>query len=222
MKKWIEIKGFGVLYIEIVLVTFDIPLLFTCFDEFKNRYLVLCVDEEIGQYLLVKSNSSSLLKMLNNEVPMEQTFKDMSNGRFMLVNYNSSEKKFEFDYLNIEQTSKDMLPDEGAFFELSNQKIKDYITKLEKEETKNVFCCTVESHYINTNKVFIYNESNIDKLLQEYSLPNKNWLSHCVSLRLLENKIESYNFNVNEEMDSFLNYNFSEPIVITRSDTIYA
>lgn len=137
MKKWIEVNGFGELFLEIILVTFDVPLLFVCLDKNHNRYLVLCEDEEEGEYLLAKCSNQMLLQMLNNEIPMDDTFKKALEGKNLLVKYNFQDKLFEYEFFQVKDIQDAMLPDKGAYFELTNHKIKDYIAKLEEENSKS-------------------------------------------------------------------------------------
>lgn len=47
-KKWIKIKETGQLYLEKIIVSFDIPILFVCNDFENRKYLCLNVDEETG------------------------------------------------------------------------------------------------------------------------------------------------------------------------------
>ena len=132
-KKWIEVNELGELYKEIDLVCFDVPLLFVCKDVTDKRYLILCIDEEEGQYLCLQISNQILLKMLNNHITMAETFKQPGTRDNFLISYNFSEHKFEGKYIDVKNVKSDMLPDEGAYFQLCNKKINEYIKILSNE-----------------------------------------------------------------------------------------
>lgn len=159
MKKWVEVNGFGELFLEIVLVRFDIPLLFVCIDKNKDRYLVLCVDEELGQYLAAKCSNEILLAMLNDEVSMEEPFKNVLGKKLLFIRYNFDYNIFDFEYCTIEEVTQDMLPDEGAYFKLKNKKIENYITKL-KEEVDLIYKVRIKSLCENYQVSVIYQYDN--------------------------------------------------------------
>lgn len=152
MKKWIQLNEIGVLYLEIVLVQFDVPLLFVCKDDDGVRYLILCIDEEEGQYLSSQISNKWLLKLLNNEVTMAEAFRHPINKRDFLIEYDFSSKKFNGHYIEVSQLTSDMLPDEGAYFKLRNPKIIDYIERISNEseyQYDKVVSCTLKK-YIET------------------------------------------------------------------------
>lgn len=133
-KKWIEIAELGELRLEIVLVHFDVPLLFVCQSGDGVRYLVLCIDEEEGRYLCSRISNCNLLKLLNNEITMAEAFRHPVDKKDFLIEYDFSNMRFNGHYINISELTADMLPDEGAYFRLKNQKITDYIKKIADEK----------------------------------------------------------------------------------------
>ena len=71
-KKWLNLGETGQLYLEQILVTFDIPILFVC-NGFENRkYLCLNVYEEVGTTVIAETDNETLLAMLQNKLTMEQ------------------------------------------------------------------------------------------------------------------------------------------------------
>ena len=128
MKKWAEVKEMGSFYIEKVLIQFDIPLLFVCQNR-NRKYLVLCEDEEEGIYLCAKCNDSSLLKMLNQQISMDEIFR--RNMKNLFLEYNCEEEIFHSKWIKTKDISEDMFPDKGAKFTLKNKKIQDYIQELD-------------------------------------------------------------------------------------------
>lgn len=139
MTKWIEVNNIGELYTEEVLVFFDVPLLFVCKDNKDKRYLILCIDEEEGRYLCSPTTNEWLLKLLTDEVPMAEVFRNPADGKNLLIDYDFT-KGFSSKYIDVSALTADMLPDENAYFKLKNQKITEYIEALQKEEDSIV--CT--------------------------------------------------------------------------------
>lgn len=115
MKKWAEVKKMGLFYIEKVLIQFDVPLLFVCQNR-NQKYLVLCEDEEEGTYLCAKCNDSSLLKMLNQQISMDEIFR--RNMKNLFLEYNCEEEIFHSKWIKTKDISEDMFPDKGAKFTL--------------------------------------------------------------------------------------------------------
>ena len=94
MKKWIQVNELGTLYKECVLMHFDVPLLFVCKDKMNNRYLILCVNEEDGQYLCLQIPNDILLKMLKKEIAIVDAFKQPSSKEPFLISYDFSKEEF--------------------------------------------------------------------------------------------------------------------------------
>lgn len=133
-RKWIELEGIGKLEIEVVLVTFDVPVLFICQNEKEQRYLTMCVDEDEGIYTLVQTEKSFILQMLENKMTMEHVFRIAKNGKIFLTNYDFKNCVFGVTAHNAADFDKEYLPKEGEYFELCNDKILAYKEKLLKED----------------------------------------------------------------------------------------
>ena len=123
-----EVKNIGQLNYEKIIVRFDIPLLFTCTDINDNRYIVVCADEDKGIYVVGKTNISDLLHMLKNDITMYDYFRQREELYTISYDYDSGE--FVWEPTSQDLISDDMLPDKGAYLELSNAAICDYIEQL--------------------------------------------------------------------------------------------
>lgn len=126
MKEWINIKGIGNLYIESILVTFDVPLLFVCKTKDNNRYLVLSEDER--EYLVSKCSDKMLLDMLQNKTPMDKVFMDSDEN--ILIQIDSKENECVGKVIDRKDLNACMLPDKGAYFESNNDNIKEYVDRV--------------------------------------------------------------------------------------------
>ena len=92
-KEWIKIKETGQLYLEKVIVSFDIPILFVCNDFENRKYLCLNIDDEIGTTIIAETDNKMLLNMLQDKVTMEYVFRNALNDRIMVAEYDSINKK---------------------------------------------------------------------------------------------------------------------------------
>lgn len=126
MKEWINIKGIGNLYLESILVTFDVPLLFVCKTKDNNRYLVLSEDER--EYLVSKCSDKMLLDMLQNKTPMDKVFMDSDEN--ILIQIDSKENECVGKVIDRKDLHAGMLPDKGAYFESNNDNIKEYVDRV--------------------------------------------------------------------------------------------
>jgi len=135
-KEWIKLKETGQLFLEKVLVSFNIPILFVCVDYEKNKYLCLNIDEETGESVIIATDNEHLLKMLKNEVTMESVFRDANDQKVIIAKYDFEEQKIISHIENSKAISKDMLPKQNEYFEFTNETIKEYISYLEKQIIK--------------------------------------------------------------------------------------
>lgn len=117
------------LFLDINIVTFDIPFLFICSDKDNQKYLVLCSDSQELRYLVSRIDNSILIKMLKSEIAMKDAFKH-SNKIWEII----SQEEIENDVINVVDFSnilKEDLPEEGAYLNYMNKDIAEYIEQIE-------------------------------------------------------------------------------------------
>lgn len=110
------------LYLDINIVTYDIPLLFTCFDDDNQKYLVLCCDSQELRYLVVKINNTVLKNMLLSKITMKDAFKQ-GDRLWEII----SQDEIEDDIINekvISEISDDDLPQEETCLNYINEEMK--------------------------------------------------------------------------------------------------
>ncbi len=129
-KEWIELEGFGSLAVEQVLVSFDVPILFVCENQNGKRFLTLCIDDEEGRYVIAEVLTSNLIGMLNNDITMEYVFRQAVNHILYVTEYDFDKEKFNIESEDSLSVSKEILPKEGMYFELNNEKIRQYCRDL--------------------------------------------------------------------------------------------
>lgn len=196
-KKWLNLGETGQLYLEQILVTFDIPILFVC-NGFENRkYLCLNVDEEVGTTVIAETDNETLLAMLQNKLTMETVFRNSFNNSLIIAEYDTTNDEIVTQIKNSKEISEDFLPTKGEFFEFSNQKIKKYITSLEKQLIK---INTVDTEEFCEGKTFTISNKDVESDIY-FSVNSKTYVC-CNDIRLSDAKIK-YSYEVyhdNEKM----------------------
>ena len=75
MKKWINVEEIGQLYLEKILVTFDIPILFVCSNGKNKKYLCLNIGDEDGTTVIAEISKATLSAMQQNKIAMEAVYR---------------------------------------------------------------------------------------------------------------------------------------------------
>lgn len=135
-KEWISTKETGQLYLERILVIFDVPILFVCRDFENRKYLCLNIDIETGMTIIAETNIKNLVSMLQNKMPMEKVFRNAENKEIIIAEYNIDTKTIISKTENSKDISEDFLPEKGAFLNIPNEKVTDYILFLNKQIPK--------------------------------------------------------------------------------------
>lgn len=118
------------LYNDIKLIDLDVPLLFVCIDESKNRYLVLCVDPDECYYLVVPITSDKLIHMLNGQISMRNPFEtsDVVYSIITAPDYNND----SITEKSPKEIDDEDLPRENAYFNLKlHEELNSYISDLQ-------------------------------------------------------------------------------------------
>lgn len=117
------------LYTDEELVEFNIPIFFICKDEVNQKYAVLCVDSEELIYVVAKVAIKDILLMLDSEITLRDFFMKTSEKWRIYAGEDYLSDEIE----KIEEFQDNELPISGAYFELSNSKIKKYVERLAEE-----------------------------------------------------------------------------------------
>ena len=179
-KKWIKLKEIGQLYLEKVIVTFDIPLLFVCNDFQDRKYLCLNVDDEAGTTLIAETDNRTLIAMLRDKITMESVFRNAFYDRIIVAEYDVENEEIITKVEKASNISVDLLPEKDAYLELSNEVILEYISFLDKQMIKVV----VEK--FSEKKSIIVQQK---KFHAYFSSTNENIIS-CWNIKLADTKME--------------------------------
>ena len=164
-KEWINTKETGQLYIEKILVTFDVPILFVCTDYENRKYLCLNADEDDKKYVIARTDNQNLIKMLTNMISMESVFRTSKDDNVIIAEYDDESESIITTVDDSSHISKDFLPEVGAYFELSNKMILDYIEYLKRQIIK----VTTEDFWKMTYKIEQNNCSLNFDIVDEYT-----------------------------------------------------
>ena len=135
-KEWIRLKETGQLFLEKVLVSFDIPILFVCVDYENRKYLCLNIDEESGMSVIVATDNKHLLDMLRNEITMDSVFRNSIDRKAIVAEYNFEKGEIVSHTEDSWAISAEMLPKENEYFEYTNKVIEEYISSLERQKIR--------------------------------------------------------------------------------------
>ncbi len=131
LEYWEEIQDIGVLNMEMELVVGVEPVLFVCSLEGnpERKYLVMTYNSLKGKYVIREINNKEILLMLDNEITMEQTFR---NGTEIILTYledgllkMQSYRSCDFD--------EAMLPKKGAYYNIHSRYILNYKKELKTQ-----------------------------------------------------------------------------------------
>ncbi|MCM1218370.1 MAG: hypothetical protein NC548_28115 [Lachnospiraceae bacterium] len=133
MELWEELEKIGKLYVEEELVVGIEPVLQVCVDRAGyNRYLVMTYDSGEGEYVLCRIESRALLDMLENRRTMEETFR--AANRIYKTRAAADSDCLQLDETEACEFPAELLPDKGAYYEISSEYIRKYIERLKKAE----------------------------------------------------------------------------------------
>ena len=128
---WDTIDEIGDLFIEIVLVYGNEPVLFVCLDEYENRYLFMTYNSNELKYVFVKTNEEALLNMLLNECSIEQTFRKAGE---IYYSHEDQGANLVYDTYDAMEFDAEKLPEVDMMFELDFPFIQAYIKRLKDEK----------------------------------------------------------------------------------------
>ena len=129
LEYWDEIKGFGTFQLEMELVVSTEPVLFVCIKD-EDRYLFMTYDSYDGAYVFCKISTEDLLRMLQNEITMENAFRMADCIYQTYVDEDNSMNYFCYESASFDGSK---LPKVGAYYRINSNYIKKYINELEQE-----------------------------------------------------------------------------------------
>ncbi len=109
-REWINIKEIGQLYLEKILVSLNIPILFVCHNSEDKKYLCLNINDEAGETIIALTNNSFLIDMLQKRITMEEIFRKSLDNDIIIAVYDYENEEIISKREKAEILSKDKLP----------------------------------------------------------------------------------------------------------------
>lgn len=109
-REWINIKETGQLYLEKILVSLNIPILFVCHNSEDKKYLCLNINDETGETIIALTNNSFLIDMLQKRITMEEIFRKSLDNDIIIAVYDYENEEIISKREKAEILSKDKLP----------------------------------------------------------------------------------------------------------------
>lgn len=129
-REWINIKEIGQLYLEKILVSLNIPILFVCHNSEDKKYLCLNINDETGETIIALTNNSFLIDMLQKRITMEEIFRKSLDNDIIIAVYDYENEEIISKREKAEILSKDKLPKKGEYFDFCSKEIDEYLSCL--------------------------------------------------------------------------------------------
>lgn len=131
--KWIHTQALGTLFLEQVLVYFDVPELFVCTDADDRRYLVVFVDDDTLRYVAVPVSDATLTAMLQGDITMKQAFLRTDGGVAFNIHKDFSAGGFIAERTAIQEIPDEDLPDESGYYRMYTDDVRQYCEQLQEQ-----------------------------------------------------------------------------------------
>lgn len=131
--KWIHTQALGTLFLEQVLVYFDVPELFVCTDADDHRYLVVFVDDDTLRYVAVPISDATLTAMLQGDITMKQAFLCADGGVAFNIHKDFGTGGFVAERTAIQEIPDEDLPDESGYYHVYTDDVRQYCEQLQEQ-----------------------------------------------------------------------------------------
>lgn len=162
------------LSIEQILFSFEnVPIIFVCINDSKERYLCVCddiIDEE--SWLIVKISNSKLLAILKDKDTILSAFK---NQNVIIATRRFGEDTI-YNFTEYNSISRDELPLSDQYLEMKDN-LKEYIQKISNE---NMYA-DLDLEYVSTDSQIDNYVLTLDYSLSVCSIPRKYLTSEFIN-----------------------------------------
>ncbi len=127
MEEFIKLDKFGQLFIDKILFESYFPIVFTCLNEEKDVFIVVCCqNNEYGcKWLLGKTDALSIVRMLRDEITIRQLLLEYSSGR---VSVTYMENEYEIAYNNSDWDDNSLyLPKDDSYMNAEDGEFEEEI-----------------------------------------------------------------------------------------------
>ena len=119
------------LYLDEVFVYFNnLPIYFSCISN-NQYYLCLCCDYDNQNYVVVESSAKEIVEMLKGKITMRSAF--TCKPQHWIVFSGEDTSLDEITLISAPYLEADVLPKEGAKYTVATEKVKQYLSRIERE-----------------------------------------------------------------------------------------
>lgn len=131
---FVVLKDYGKLYIDKVLFEASYPILFTCVNKEKTRFLCVCCQNNASgkKWLITKTEADIIVSMLRDEITIRDAFLQFSDVRISLFRNKDKERieRHNSDW----ETDSIYLPKAGECIDADDDEFAEEIAYYERNE----------------------------------------------------------------------------------------
>lgn len=146
-EEWIYTQTLGTLFVEIVLVFFDVPELFVCTDNDGHRYLVVFVDDDSLRYVAVPISDEVLVAMLQGKITMKQAFLLADGGVAFNIYKDFDADAFIAQQTTIQAVPAEDLPNDDGYYHMRTRDVIQYCEQLQRRSAVDELQMTVPPYH---------------------------------------------------------------------------
>lgn len=217
MKEFVEIPGYGKLFVDKVIFESYFPIIFTCVNDNKDLFLCVCCknNEQGCKWLVGKTFSKYIISMLRDEITVRELLINHSVGRITVDYVN---EKYTISYDNSDWKNESIfLPKEDSYLDAEEDEFTEEI---------NYYSSFNMLHY---SEAFYKNiSSTFETAISEISPLSKVMLKYAAALEKLtisgeaNNTLTSYEElykNISLAIEKYTNREAFKPLYIDSYDT---
>lgn len=154
------------LYLDLVLVEFQYPILFTCLDEENNMYIATCfhTDAKEKEWLIADTEPERVRELLRNEITIRDIF-PAGGGTVYLAAKNRGMEHPQVKEYRASGVPEEIFPTPGMFMDADDDEFQEEISVLERRiEAKKarIMYCYSEKRQVADFRWFYRGDSRAD------------------------------------------------------------
>lgn len=172
MKNFLHLKNHN-LIVDMILVDYQYPVLFTCIDEDKNMYIATCfhVDAEKQEFLIAKTEPEAVKELLTDKRTIRNIFPDKEGTVYVVTVHKWSEEPMIVESMAADVNSH-YFPSCGIFMDADDGEFDEELSilnariKLQKEKSSQEAMQFVETTDVKAVR-FCFYKSKRGKILSD-------------------------------------------------------
>jgi len=197
---FVYIEKYGQLRIDKIFFEADYPILFTCINSSNELFICVCCQSNRNgrKWLLSTTNTSSIIKLLENRIPMRQIFIENPDCRITISEYNGT-VNIIFDNEADWADNSIFLPKQGEFLNPDPQEFDEEIRYYREKANISRSALIYDIEITNAKSVKIIFEEDMES---KVAAMQKRLLAYQIALQTLrENKVEGETIREDLQME---------------------